>query len=484
MDFLLPPTAGSQGALDASIFNAVSPPPALPGLFEMLFQIGIGESEPELGDQAELESAGHSGDNSEPKHERSSGPAAPSLLTMPVAVAPWLPGLDPAPVVPPVQRFEYLQGLATPDRSASPAIGKSLGRATDDRGPTVLNALDAPANLPAGPLFSGTIAEEALPLTADLQWDGGPPTRRDPARTAAPKRPAAGLVPGIAPIASVPGHAFRAAATVAPEGNAPNAREADAPAVGVVGVADVRVMAPPKEGPQPHEPVSFVLVQRETIDPIENPRPALAPGPEPSRVSSIAPAAASIPAVQALSGVDHRSDSEGGFSRRGNRDEDPASLPGQPVSTGSPANFTVAVEPPLVEIAQPPLKQSAPPVPADDSLPLAPQPRPISALSLQVEDQTGTRVDLHVRSTPERIEMAVATPDASLSDDLRRRLPELAAAVERQGYDLRPNDVRPGAAWADGESPGQRSQQRQQHNRPKQRRPVSTPAFTLGGAEE
>lgn len=444
----------------------------------MLFQIGIGESEPELLDQAELESARHSGDSSEPKSERSSGPAAPSLLTMPVALSPWLPRFDPAPVTPPVQRFEYLQGLATPDRSASPAIGKSLGLATDDRGFTVSNALDAPVSLPSASLFSGTIAEETLPRpAADLKWDGGPSTRRDPVRTAASKRPAAGPVPGITPVPSVPDQAFRAGAGMAPADNAP--------AVGVVRVADVRAMAPPKEGSYPHEPVSFVLVQRETVDAVENSRPAITPRPEPSRISSIAPTAASIPGVQPLSGasLDHRSDSEGDFGQRGTQDEDPASIPGQPVSAGAPANFTVAIEPPPVEIAQPALKHSAPPVPADDPLPLAPPPRPISALSLQVEDQTGARVDLHVRSTPERIEMAVATPDASLSDDLRRRLPELAAAVERQGYDLRPNDVRPGAAWADGESPGQRSQHRQ-HNRPKQRRPMSTPVFTLGGVEE
>lgn len=449
----------------------------------MLFQIGIGESEPEQGDPAELESAGHPGDSSESKHERSSGPATSSLLTMPVAVAPWLPWLDPTPVVPPVQRFEYLQGLVTPDRGASPAIGKSLGRAPGDHGLTVLNAFDAPVNLPSAPLFSGPIAEETLPRpAANLQWDGSPSTRRDPARTAASKRPPAGPVPGIAPVPSVLDHTFRADTGMAPEGNAP---EDNAPAAGVVRVADVRAMAPPREDALHHEPVSFLLFQRETVDPVENPRPANTPRPEPSRIS-IAAAAASIPGVQPLSGASlgHRSDSEGDFSQSGTQDEEPASLPGQPVSAGAPANFTVAVEPPPVEFAQPALKHSAPPVPADDYLPLAPPPRPISALSLQVEDQTGTRVDLHVRSTPERIEMAVATPDASLSDDLRRRLPELAAAVERQGYDLRPNDVRPGAAWADGESPGQRSQHRQQHNRPKQRRPMSTPVFTLGGTEE
>jgi hypothetical protein len=111
------------------------------------------------------------------------------------------------------------------------------------------------------------------------------------------------------------------------------------------------------------------------------------------------------------------------------------------------------------------------------------QPQRLSSLAIQVEDHDGARVDLRVRTSQERVEMAVSTQDPSLSGDLRRRLPELAAAVERQGYELVPGAA-PQNTAANRDAftgNGSRSPNRHPHSRQNRARRPSGEAFEAKG---
>ncbi len=451
----------------------------MPGLFELLFQIGIGESEIEPGEQTDPEEE-RSSATPESGKDRGSGPA-PSLPAVPLAALS-LPWFDAMPVMVPAQRFDSVRGQVPPQEGATPVPGGEVGLSADDRGITALRGVGLSMKTPAATIFGTTTGDSSQPPAADVTMAFRPITGKAPPRADSTRRlpgdalpsPDAGQTPRIDHTSPAP----------------PLSQQRGASGSDLIRVAELRTTAP-REASRARDSVSFSLTPVETEKPHHDTRPAITSGIEPSRPPMIAPSPTAVLAsgTPALSeaGLGARSDSEGEGGHHTTPDEDRTPFPPQSPSAAVPASFGAVAEAAPIEaseLTQSAVSESAPAAAAPDSPPPALPPRRISALSLQVEDQTGARVDLRVRSTPERIEMAVATPDVSLSDDLKRRLPELAAAVERQGYDLRPNDARFGPDWADGETPGQRSQHRQQQqNRPKQRRPAPAPAFTLGGIQ-
>lgn len=438
----------------------------MPGLFEILFQIGISQPETELVE--ETDSATVERASGEQQSEKDHIHTSTLFEVLPVSIFPPTHRVDLVPAMVPVAPLDYLPESEVESGPASSA-GVSGRRMT--AGPSHPVRTESSTAIPSPP-FAFALAAPS-PGEPDRPTDIAP---LRPERTRSPRTQShAAQDPQVSSRVAL-GH-------ISPP--AP----AETPRAQVTGPADVRVTVPPKESPQRDTAVSFSLTPVEPAKPTPDLRPdareaELVRMPPAARAST--PVAVSGPAPQSGSSLGAQSDPERGSPEHPPEHRRPEVLP-QLDSAAAPTNFGAIAtnEAPSIEIPRPVRTPESSPPPsvrvADDSPPPAPPPPRISALSLQVEDASGTRVDLHVRSTPERIEMAVATPDTTLSDDLKRQLPELAAAVERQGYELTPGSSKPGSGWPDGDAPGQRSQHRQQPNRPRPRRTASTPEFTLAG---